>query len=303
MTLSLLLAFILCNSIAVFAQTREQNNGITYQAVMRDGGGNILPNQEFNFRFDFTNTAEFVISYSELHTVSSDDFGIVNLVLLHGIAIGGTHFYDVDWENGRVSIAVIINEVEMGTIEFTDVPYAKYSDYSGGLVNPLFSETFSDVSIVVDELVDGSLLQYHNGNWQNQSALVVVGDSVGIGVATPAEKLEVNGNIKSHGEINCQKTGTANLVPIAYGLINSDGTTVATNTTANVSVAKQSTGVYYVTIADENYTYFNYVPILTTTTTGNIANSGSVNGQMIINVTDSSGTPSGGKVYFVIYKM
>jgi hypothetical protein len=113
---------ILCSNIAL-AQTREYDNGINYQAVIRDGDGNILANQEFTLKFSFKMVGDPPVElYSEQHIVTSDDFGIVNLILLQGDELNGTHFYDVDWQNERIYLTTFVNDVEMGTTIFTDVP-------------------------------------------------------------------------------------------------------------------------------------------------------------------------------------
>ena len=69
--------------------------------------------------------------------------------------------------------------------------------------------------------------------------------NVGIGISSPVAKLDVNGSIKINGELNRLNTGAANLTPIAYGTVMSDGT-VATGT-GNFTVNKNP-DFYEVTI-------------------------------------------------------
>jgi hypothetical protein len=285
------------------SQTREYDNGINYQAVIRDGDGNILANQEFDLRFSFKAADDGTELYSEEHTITSDDFGIVNLNLLQGDALNGTYFYQVDWRNERIVLTTFVNDVEMGNTVFTDVPYAKYSEFAGALVNPIFGESFNDVYVDYSSITTGSVLVYDGEYWENDPSLVVRAGNVGIGVELPAERLEVDGNVKVTGEVNRNSTGTANMVPIAYGMLNADGTVSASNSTANITATKEGTGVYHVTIADETFTYFGFVPSLTALTEGTIANVGSVSGKMIVKLTDHTGTAVDGRVYFVIYKM
>lgn len=297
-------AFILAlTANFAISQTREYDNGINYQAVIRDGDGNILANQEFDIRFSFKTAGEGVELYSEEHIVNSDDFGIVNLLLLRGDALNGTQFYQVDWKNERMALTTFINDVEMGTILFTDVPYSKYAEYAGQLSNPVFGESFWDVYVDYEDITTGSVLTYDGEYWTDEPSLIVRSTGIGIGVELPEEKLDVDGNVKLSGKVNRPSTDTANLVPVAYGMINADGTLSASNSTANVSVSKEGTGIYHVTVADETYTYFGYVPVLTTVTEGTVASSGSVSGKMVVKVTNLDGSATDGRVYFVIYKM
>ena len=194
-------AFCMFYANVSLAQTREYDNGINYQAVIRDGDGNILANQEFDLRFSFKTADEGTELYSEEHTVTSDDFGIVNLNLLQGDALNGTYFYQVDWRNERIVLTTFVNDVEMGSTIFTDVPYAKYSEYAGALVNPVFGESFNDVYVDYSSITTGSVLVYDGEYWENDPSLVVRAGNVGVGVELPAEKLEVDGNILVNGEL------------------------------------------------------------------------------------------------------
>lgn len=104
--------------------------------------------------------------------------------------------------------------------------------------------------------------------------------NVGIGTTTPAAKLEVNGNINTTGEINRPATGAANLTPVCYGNITTNGTI---NTgTGNFSVVKTSAGVYEVTILNENFFFANYIVHVTLVGTAGFVSTSSVDGNLLI---------------------
>lgn len=295
---------IFCSNTAL-AQTREYDNGINYQAVIRDGDGNILANQEFTLKFVFAYSGSDIERYYEEHIVTTDDFGIVNLILLKGTYLNSTNPWMIDWLNERVYVKTYINNVEMGSALLTDVPYAKHSEYADNLTNPIMAEMFYDVFVDYTDIVTGSLFVYSGEYWTDYSDVVIESGTgyMGIGVIEPTEKLEVDGNIKVSGEVNRNSTGTANMIPIAYGMLNADGTVSVSNTTSNITATKEGTGIYHVTIADETFTYFDFVPSLTALTEGTIASAGSVSGKMIVKLTDHNGTAVDGRVYFVIYKL
>ena len=86
--------------------------------------------------------------------------------------------------------------------------------------------------------------------------------NVGIGFMSPDEKLEINGNMNLNGEINRKSTtGTANLVPVAYGTINSNGDILSG--TGNFTCTW--TGNHYeIIINGEDYYWTNYTTLVTT---------------------------------------
>jgi hypothetical protein len=72
-------------------------------------------------------------------------------------------------------------------------------------------------------------------------------------------------NITSTGEVNRNNiTGTANLLPLAFGRVSTSGTILGS--TGNFTVQKGSEGQYYITLSDESNVYQNrnsYVILLT----------------------------------------
>jgi hypothetical protein len=108
--------------------------------------------------------------------------------------------------------------------------------YFGNFNNNQAPAPFTDIPGYTDRLI---LKQ--NGN-------------IGIGLS-PAEKLDLSGNIKLTGKVNRPSTGSANLLPLAYGKIRSDG--VITGGTGNFSVTKTGTGTYEITLTGESNVYTN----------------------------------------------
>ena len=86
------------------------------------------------------------------------------------------------------------------------------------------------------------ILQYENELFTNSGR-------VGIGTDAPSEKLDVTGNIKVSNKIIRSGSGTNNMIPIAYGRLNEDGSVA--NGSGNFSVAHNFTGQYYITISGE----------------------------------------------------
>jgi hypothetical protein len=136
----LLFIFLLGFASILFSQERQ---GITYQALIIDPSGEFLPGADNNYSplknisvclqfhiIDSTNSYE----YSEQHTVTTDNFGMVNLVIGTGSAIGGVGWENVSWSASAKSLKVDIDKTgscssfeELSNQPLTSVPFALYS--------------------------------------------------------------------------------------------------------------------------------------------------------------------------------
>lgn len=81
--------------------------------------------------------------------------------------------------------------------------------------------------------------------------------NVGIGIASPTQKLDVVGNIKVSGEINRTATSTTNLLPIAYGTIQDNGSTLTTSGNWTLAHTTNS-GIWNITVSGVNIILSGY---------------------------------------------
>ena len=72
--------------------------------------------------------------YSENHSVTTNDFGLVNLQIGQGTILSGD-FSTIDWGNDSYFLNIQIDQgsgfVDMGTQQFISVPYAMYAKTAG----------------------------------------------------------------------------------------------------------------------------------------------------------------------------
>jgi hypothetical protein len=72
--------------------------GFNYQATVRNSSGELIINQNVNFKFNvMQNTSTSTPVYTEIHDVPTDDVGAVNLVIGKGTATTGI-FSNIYWE-------------------------------------------------------------------------------------------------------------------------------------------------------------------------------------------------------------
>jgi hypothetical protein len=125
--------------------------------------------------------------------------------------------------------------------------------------------------------------------------------NVGIGVENPTSRLDVSGDIKVSGEIRSEATGSANMIPICYGTIGSGGSIYSGS--GNFSVSHVSSGIYAITITNENFFYRDYIASVTTIGgSAYIASYSSVGGTLRIFVANNLGFRVDSDFSFVVYK-
>ena len=69
-------------------------NGINYKAVIKDASGNIVANDLIVIEFEIENESQ--ILYRETHTPTTNENGVVVLVIGEGTTIFGD-FSDIEW--------------------------------------------------------------------------------------------------------------------------------------------------------------------------------------------------------------
>lgn len=112
----------------VFAQAPE---GFNYQAAIRNSDGEVLSNQQVSMRMTLLE-ANVSSVYQETHSVATNDFGLVNMVIGQGTVTQGV-FSEIDWSAGNYFIQTAVdisggsNYQVLGSQQLLSVPYSMYS--------------------------------------------------------------------------------------------------------------------------------------------------------------------------------
>ena len=179
--ITLLLA--LTSTLSLQAQTPQ---GFNYQATVRNAGGELIVNQNVNFRFNIQQGSETSSPiFTETHLVSPDDLGQVNLVIGDGTSIIGD-FSQIDWSLGSYFLGIELNTgagyVAMGTTQLLSVPFALYAENSGteasDLQTVLNTGAIADL-VVSEENVSGIELSTSGGDEAGNSYYGIVSSIAG----------------------------------------------------------------------------------------------------------------------------
>jgi hypothetical protein len=134
--------FLLFVSAQLFAQTK----GITYQAIIYNPSGEVIPgvnnstapmaNKNICLQFSIID-ASSQLEYQETFTTTTDEFGMVNLVIGNGIQVGGSasNFDAITWSIDQKSLKVEVDvngqcasfvSISLQKLEY--VPYAFHAN-------------------------------------------------------------------------------------------------------------------------------------------------------------------------------
>lgn len=118
---------------SVFAQIPQS---FRYQSVARDNSGNVLANQNVSFKISILNdNISGPAAYIETHTVSTNNFGLVELEIGKGTPITGT-FSAIEWGVNSYFVKVEMDPEGgsdfqvLSTSQLLSVPYALFSQTS-----------------------------------------------------------------------------------------------------------------------------------------------------------------------------
>ena len=119
------LALLILGTTTLFAQQVPQ--GFNYQAALRDAAGAVLSSQPVSVKIELS---QGTISYTEIHNLTTNAVGLINLTVGYTPQAGGAAFSDIDWNTGGVSMTTSYdpaggtNWTLVGTSILQSVPYA-----------------------------------------------------------------------------------------------------------------------------------------------------------------------------------
>ena len=132
---------------------------------------------------------------------------------------------------------------------------------------------------------------------------------LGLGTTTPDSKLDVNGTItlsSANSEINTSSTGAANMLPIAYGVINAMGNVETSS--GNITSTWNGTA-YEISISGENYNTLEYITQVTVVGGQGLSGAGidevftnSQGGSLLVNIKNTAWSNAQCAFSFVVYK-
>jgi hypothetical protein len=178
----ILFAFIFLASV-VFGQNIPQT--ISYQAVLRNNGYELIPNKTVVLEFTISKRNGIFLDplYKEIQISVSDAVGIINTEIGKGTRTSSKTYNDINWADSLVYEVVIKdgnNILAQSTvpISFNSVPYANLAQRA------LKADTAKFV--------------LSGGDWKNigDTVLYRLNEKIGLGIDKPLDKLHIQGNLR-----------------------------------------------------------------------------------------------------------
>ena len=254
--------------------------GFNYQCIVRDNTGAPINNQTVTLLFTIRNNApNGPIAYSEMQTVSTNGFGLINLTIGSGTPLQG-NFANINWAVGTKFLTVSIETApgvfdEIGTSQLLSVPYALYALQAAN-----GNDNWGTQTVQTTPVLSG------NGTASNPLTLAQQG-------AQPGQVLKWNGTAWVPQNDETGQSGTVTQVNTGDGLTGGPITTSGTISLANAPVTPGQygdSGNIPVITVDQYGRVVNAtaVPVILTTISAGAGISVTQNGQnfVITNIGD-----------------
>ncbi|MFN0176795.1 MAG: tail fiber domain-containing protein [Saprospiraceae bacterium] len=236
------LLFLLAISFTVGAQNVPQ--GINYQCIVRnDQTGDPVINQTVTLLFSLrSGSPNGPVDYQEKHVSSTNEFGLVNLVIGRGQPQVNS-FAGINWSAGSKFLTVLLESSpnvfdEIGNSELLSVPYALYAQNGGGggADNWGAQTAFTNNGISGNGLANNPIGLAQQGA---QSGQVLKWNGT---AWAPAEDLQGGGG--NGGTVTQINTGTG----LQGGPITTTGTISLSNTTVQPGIHGSATEIPVITV-------------------------------------------------------
>ena len=235
LTLFLGLIFI---TILSFSQTPQ---GFNYQAVVRDGSGEILANQSVEVIITLLQgTIDGTEIFTETHTRTTNDFGLINLTIG---SVNTTDFQTIDWSDGPYFLSVNINGNPMGVTQLLSVPYALHAKTAESLTgeiaftetDPLFTtwDKSTGISISENQISD---LNHFTTSDETDPLFIAWDKSYNDLIYTPALLDSINAVLDTTNQfIRAEVDGDANNEIQNFSSVLAEGNDAGNNSIVNIS--------------------------------------------------------------------
>jgi hypothetical protein len=201
----ILFAVAVLLTAGLFAQVPDS---FSYQAVVRDGNGDIVVSQPVSFQLSIiSGSVSGTVEYAETHSLTTNGFGLVTMPVGAGTVVSGD-IATIDWGSAvhfikvELDIAGGTSYTDMGTVQLLSVPYALHAKTAANG----FSGDYGDLSNAPDFTGwDQDQSNDFSGNYNDlTNKPVLAGDVTGqtdANTVTAIQGMDISSNIPANGQV------------------------------------------------------------------------------------------------------
>ena len=195
-----------------------------YQSVLRDSRGNFRANSSINIRIDIIQgSVSGATVFSENHSVTTDDFGLIALEIGNGIPIKNT-LSAINWGTDTYFIRIFVEGIEMGTSQLLSVPYALHANTAQKLIGGITETDPNFASHPANGISSTNIINWNTAaSWGDHASAgylksypeilarsidltskvngLLPGANGGTGVANTGKTITLGGNIATTGDL------------------------------------------------------------------------------------------------------
>ena len=217
--------------------------GINYQALARDAGGNPLTSQAIVVEISiFPDQISATSLYQETHTLTTDDQGLFSLVIGEGTPTQGI-FGSIGWHDAPLSLGIRLDAgsgfTDLGRYTFQGTPFSFYAREAGRATDMELAD-LNDVQSTSP--ANGQVLKWNGTAWVPATDANTA-YTAGSGISISGSSISNTGDLSSTNELqtlsisgNQLSISNGNSVSLATSSIWSTNGTSATYNTGNVGV-------------------------------------------------------------------
>lgn len=129
--------FLAVVMVATAVTVMAQNNGFSYQAVVRNSNGELIKNQKVGLKLTLADSTGTSVMYEETQSATTSSYGVLSVMVGTGTPKNNSRLSNVNWASGNVWLHISIDEnggtsyIDMGATKIQAVPVALYAVRSG----------------------------------------------------------------------------------------------------------------------------------------------------------------------------
>ncbi len=221
----------------LFAQSPKL---VSYQAIVRDASKQPMVNTDVTIILTVNQgTPAGTQVYSETHNTTTNDFGLVSIMLGNGTS--GDDFSAIDWYGSPYYLNINIEGNPMDPVQLVSVPYAIYADEAGNVFSGDYNDLVNKPELSISNWNEAYSWGDHSTEGYLDSKWVLSGDNI---YNLDNKKVNIGSSKPYTGMLSVTADPSAIATDTIFQIINQDGFpvfSILNNGTVKINIDESET--------------------------------------------------------------